>query len=67
MSSFFDTAKPDYGNEIAMMFRCHPWRTVSEVARDMGINESLLSKYVYGIIKPSDRRKMQIEEALKTH
>jgi hypothetical protein len=30
----------------------------------MGINKSLLSKYIYGIKKPSDIRKMQIKEAL---
>lgn len=30
----------------------------------MGINKSLLSKYIYGIKKPSEQRKMQIKEAL---
>ena len=38
--------------------------SVTEVARSMGINKSLLSKYIYGIKKPSDIRKMQIKEAL---
>ena len=54
----------DYENEIAMIFKRFPQLNVSEVARSMGINKSLLSKYIYGIKKPSDIRKMQIKEAL---
>ena len=54
ISSFFDTAEPDYENEIAMIFKRFPQLNVSEVARSMGINKSLLSKYIYGIKKPSD-------------
>ena len=57
ISSFFDTAEPDYENEIAMIFKRFPQLNVSEVARSMGINKSLLSKYIYGIKKPSDIRK----------
>lgn len=64
ISSFFDTAEPDYENEIAMIFKRFPQLNVSEVARSMGINKSLLSKYIYDIKKPSDIRKMQIKEAL---
>ena len=56
--------EPDYENEIAMIFKRFPQLNVSEVARSMGINKSLLSKYIYGIKKPSDMRKMQIKEAL---
>ena len=63
-SSFFETVEPDYENEIAMIFKRFPQLNVSEVARSMGINKSLLSKYIYGIKKPSDMRKMQIKEAL---
>ena len=64
ISSFFDTAETDYENEIAMIFKRFPQLNVSEGARSMGINKSLLSKYIYGIKKPSDIRKMQIKEAL---
>ena len=42
ISSFFDTAEPDYENEIAMIFKRFPQLNVSEVARSMGINKSLL-------------------------
>lgn len=64
ISSFFDTIQPDYENEIATIFGRFPQLNVSEVARSIGINKSLLSKYIYGIKKPSDLRKMQIKKAL---
>lgn len=64
ISSFFDRIEPDYENEIAMIFKRFPQLNVSEVARSMGINKSLLSKYIYGIKKPSEQRKAQIREAL---
>lgn len=64
ISSFFDNSEPNDENEIAMIFKRFPQLNVSEVARCMGINKSLLSKYIYGIKKPSDMRKMQIKEAL---
>lgn len=64
ISSFFETVEPDYENEIATIFKRFPQLNVSEVARSMGINKSLLSKYIYGIKKPSEQRKMQIKEAL---
>ena len=35
ISSFFDTAEPDYENEIAMIFKRFPQLNVSEVARSM--------------------------------
>ncbi len=50
--AFFETVEPDYENEIAMIFKRFPQLNVSEVARSMGINKSLLSKYIYGIKKP---------------
>ncbi len=64
ISSFFETKEPDVENEIAVIFKRFPQLNVSEVARSMGINKSLLSKYIYGIKRPSDMRKMQIKEAL---
>ncbi|MCR6506476.1 DUF2442 domain-containing protein [Bacteroides sp. KH569_7] len=64
ISSFFEIVEPDYENEIAAIFKRFPQLNVSEVARSIGINKSLLSKYIYGIKKPSTQRKMQIKEAL---
>ena len=46
ISSFFETVEPDYENEIAAIFKRFPQLNVSEVARSMGINKSLLSKYI---------------------
>ena len=64
ISSFYDTVEPEYDNEIARIFKKFPQLNVSEVARSIGINKSLLSKYIYGIKKPSEQRKQQIKEAL---
>jgi len=64
ISSFHDTEEPMYDNEVAKIFRHFPQLNVSEVARNLGINKSLLSKYIYGIKKPSEERINQIKEAL---
>ena len=64
ISSFYDTTEPEYDNEIAKIFKQFPQLNVSVIARSMGINKSLLSKYIYGIKKPSEQRKKQIKEAL---
>jgi hypothetical protein len=64
ISSFYDTEEPDYDNEIARIFKRFPQLNVSEVARSMGIHKSLLSKYIYGMKRPSEQRKMQIKESL---
>ncbi len=65
ISSFYDTEEPDYDNEIARIFKRFPQLNVSEVARSMGIHKSLLSKYIYGMKRPSEQRKMQIKQALR--
>lgn len=64
ISSFFETSEPDSTNEVAALFRRFPWLNVSEVARSMGINKSLLARYIYGISKPSDERLAQIRATL---
>ena len=64
ISSFFESKEPDNNNEIACIFAQFPQLNVSEVARSMGINKSLLSKYIYGIKNPSEQRTMRIKEAL---
>ena len=61
ISSFIEeTAEPDYANDIAIIFAQFPQLNISEVARSIGINKSLLSKYIYGIKKPSEKRKQEI-------
>ncbi len=65
ISSFLnDNREPDYDNEIAKIFARFPQLNVSEIARTIGINKSLLSKYIYGIKKPSEARKNKIIAAL---
>lgn len=66
VSSFFDQKEPDEDNEIARIFHRFPQLNVSEVARQMGINKSLLSKYIYGIKTPSEHRRLEIKQALHT-
>ena len=66
VSSFLEQQEPDKENEIARIFRRFPQLNVSEVARQMGINKSLLSKYIYGIKTPSEHRRLEIKRALHT-
>ena len=63
ISSFYETSEPNEENEVGAMFKRFPWLNVSEVARYLGINKSLLARYIYGISKPSEQRIQQIREA----
>ena len=65
ISSFFVKEEPQTDNPIADIFKRFPWLNVSEVARSIGINKSLLSRYIYGIKKPSEKRKEQILETIR--
>ena len=64
ISSFYETSEPNKQNQVSAMFSRFPWLNVSEVARCLGINKSLLARYIYGISKPSEQRLEQIREAL---
>lgn len=64
ISSLFITEKPDTQNEVAAIFKRFPQLNISEIACQMGINKSLLSKYIYGIKKPSAERLLLIKETL---
>ena len=64
ISSFYETVEPDPENEVGRIFRQFPQLNVSEMARYIGINKSLLAKYIYGIKKPSEERMRQIKDAL---
>jgi hypothetical protein len=66
ISSFYETSEPNEENEVAAMFNRFPWLNVSEVARYLGINKSLLARYIYGISKPSEQRLQQIRDAFHT-
>jgi hypothetical protein len=63
ISSFYETSEPNTENEVAAMFHRFPWLNVSEVARYLNINKSLLARYIYGISKPGASRLQEIREA----
>ncbi|MFI3262943.1 MAG: DUF2442 domain-containing protein [Rikenellaceae bacterium] len=65
ISSFFEKVKIETENEVAQIFDKFPWLNISEVARTMGIHKSLLSKYIYGVKKPSKERMDLIKSTLK--
>lgn len=65
ISSFFVEQEPDTNNIIAKTFKKFPWLNVSEVARYISINKSLLSRYIYGIKKPSEKRTEEILSAIR--
>jgi len=65
ISSFFESAEPNMNNPVADVFHRFPQLNVSEVARTMGINKSLLSRYIYGIRKPSQQRMEQIMNTIR--
>ena len=64
INSFFDTTEPDYNNTVAISLKQFPQLNISALANQIGINKSLLAKYIYGIKKPSAARKKEIETAL---
>ena len=63
ISSFLETSESQ-NNEIGAIFAKYPWLNISEVARSLNINKSLLARYIYGISKPSEKRVAEIKEAL---
>ncbi len=65
ISSFFEDIELEQDNEVARIFNNFPYLNVSEVARAMGIHKSLLSKYIYGVKKPSAERVDLIKQTLR--
>jgi len=65
ISSFFQPDLPEKENAIAAVFHQFPMLNVSEMARTLGINKSLLSRYIYGVKKPSDKREKEILDAIR--
>ena len=65
ITSFFITEEPNMDNVIANIFKRFPQLNVSEMARTIGINKSLLSRYIYGIKKPAQKRLDEILDAIR--
>lgn len=51
IDSFFDGKEHQLENPIMQAFRKFPQINISEFSRQLGINKSLMSKYIYGIKK----------------
>lgn len=64
ISSLTDNAQPT-PNAVAEAFNKFPFLNVSEFARSLGMHKSLLSKYIYGTKKPSEKREKEILDALR--
>jgi len=61
-AGFFDREEPD--NELARLFDDFPEINLSRFARSLGLNQSLLAKYLSGVKKPSAERKQAILDGL---
>ncbi len=64
ISSLTDGAQPTQ-NAIGEVFHRFPIQNVSELARTLGMHKSLLSKYIYGTKRPSEKREKEILDALR--
>ncbi len=64
ISNLTDGAQPTT-NAVAEAFNRFPYLNVSEFARRLGMHKSLLSKYIYGTKKPSEKREKEILDALR--
>lgn len=64
ISSFYEQVEVKPDNSVAELFAMFPQLNISEVAKTIGINKSLLSQYIYGVKTPSDKRLHQIKSAL---
>lgn len=51
-------------NSIGELFNTFPELNVRQVARAMGVNETLMQQYVNGAKRPSAERRAQIESYL---
>jgi len=63
ISSFFADGEPG-ANRVGDVFGRFPQINVSAFADGMGINKSLMAKYIYGIKTPGGKRAREIEAAL---
>jgi hypothetical protein len=60
----FFTQGEEYPNPVSKTLKSFPEINVNQLARRMGVNQSLLAKYICGAKKPSESRLKEIEKAL---
>jgi len=63
INSFFSDTEPKQ-NPIGDFFTLHPQINVSAFAKQIGIDKSLMARYIYGIKTPSEKRKKEIQDEL---
>ena len=63
INNFFSDEEPKK-NPIGDFFSSNPQINVSSFANQIGINKSLMAKYIYGIKTPSEKRKKEIQDGL---
>ncbi|MDD4516283.1 DUF2442 domain-containing protein [Massilibacteroides sp.] len=61
----FFTSDTKYPNAVSKTLKSFPEININQLARRMGINQSLLAKYICGAKKPSANRVKEIEKALR--
>ena len=60
----FFTQTEQYPNPVSKALKSFPEININQLARRMGINQSLLAKYICGAKKPSESRLKEIEKAI---
>jgi transcriptional regulator with XRE-family HTH domain len=60
----FFVKRAENPNRVSKVLKSFPEINVNQLARRMGVNQSLLAKYICGAKKPSESRLKEIEQAL---
>ena len=63
ISSFYETENIEHENEVAAIFNQFPQINVSQMAKYLNIDKTLLARYIYGVKTPSKKRIEEIKEA----
>lgn len=64
INSFFEEKEPEQ-NPIGELFKKYPQINVSAFSQQIGINRSLMAKYIYGIKTPSTERLKLILQGIR--
>lgn len=65
ITSFFEHDEPDSNNEIGNLFRRFPQLNVGAIAQQIGIDKSLLIKFIHGMKTPSTERLEDVKSVLR--
>lgn len=56
----------EYRFDVGSLFSYYDFVNIAGVAREIGVNPSVIRQYVIGVRKPSEERKLQIVAGLKS-